>query len=198
MELATRRGSKAFVAGLAKCIERDCNIPAAEKTAWQQRKDRVTRLFDPKVGGRYEVFNERPILPAIVEYCAQDVALLPKLYAVYSVKLWPPNNMFWRAEDEEETKARIKLSQSPRYDGQAADKVRGPWTEECIDNATDLWNEDIMFEAREGRVDFDWYSDESLKSLADRILSRSSSSSFVIWLRYHELKSASEYCFCAW
>jgi hypothetical protein len=37
-------------------------------------------------------------------------------------------------------------------------------------------------------------SEESLKSLAERILSRSSSSSFVTCLRYHELKSASESC----
>lgn len=60
MELATRSGSKKYVAGLAKCIERDSPISNLRKAEWKRRKDEVTRRFDPRKGGSYEVFNERP------------------------------------------------------------------------------------------------------------------------------------------
>ncbi len=144
MELAIRKGSRDFVAGLAKCIERESSISPAEKAEWQRTKESPSRLYDPRKGGRYEIFNERPMRPEIVEYCAQDVALLPGLYAVYNVKLRLPEERFWQIQVREATKDRIKLSQSPGYDGQAKTKVRGPWSKEFIQQAIDDWN-DIVY-----------------------------------------------------
>ena len=57
MELATREGSRDFVAGLAKCIEKESPISAATKAEWQRRKEGAIRLYDPRKGGRYEVFT---------------------------------------------------------------------------------------------------------------------------------------------
>ena len=128
MELATRKGSKDIVAGLAKCIENESPISGAAKDEWQRTKEDARQLFDPKKGGRYEVFNDRPIKQEIMEYCARDVALLPGLYNVYNTKLCLPKEAHWQNRVRNATKDRIKLSQSPDYDGHTTSKkILGPW-----------------------------------------------------------------------
>ena len=128
MELATRKGSKDVVVGLAKCIENDSLISAVEKEEWQRTKEGTRHLFDPKKGGRYEIFNDRPIKPEIIQYCARDISLLPGLYNVYNAKLCLPGQAHWQTRVLKATKDRIKLSQSPKYDEQTTwQKIRGPW-----------------------------------------------------------------------
>jgi hypothetical protein len=43
-----------------------------------------------------------------------------------------------------ETQNRIKLSQSPHYDGQAKSKVCGPWDSDNIEKEKENWNDDVM------------------------------------------------------
>lgn len=100
MELATRQGPKEFVAGLAKCIQRDSIVSTTIKAEWQSAKDGASRMYDPKKGRRYEIFNERPLYPDIVRYCAGDVFLLPGLYKTYSSKLHQLGQDFWSTEVE--------------------------------------------------------------------------------------------------
>ncbi|KAJ6003283.1 hypothetical protein N7451_005830 [Penicillium sp. IBT 35674x] len=156
MELGTRTGSKEFLAGLKKCVETDSTISQREKTAWRRTKDHTRQLFDPSLGGRYEIFNERPIRQVIKEYCAGDVTLLPDLFNVYSDKLHPPGETFWRLHILEATKGWIKLSQSPRFDGKSRANARGPWDSESIEQAIEQWNDDIMLEAMNKQEDHDW------------------------------------------
>jgi len=131
MELATRKGTKDIVAGLAKCIENESPISAAAKEEWQRTKEAGNQLFNPKKGGRYEVFDDRPMMPEIMQYCAQDVALLPGLYNVYNAKLCLPREASWQTRVRKATKDRIKLSQSLNYDGHDKHatwkKIRSPW-----------------------------------------------------------------------
>lgn len=152
MELATRKGSKDFVAGLAKCTEKNSPVSTAAKAEWQRTKEGASRFYDPRKGGRYEIFNERPTRSEIVQYCACDVALLPGLYNVYNAKLRLPGENFGQVQVRGATKDRIKLSQSPGYDGQAKTKVCGPWDKESIEQATDDWNDDVMFDALNNRL----------------------------------------------
>ena len=90
MELVTRKGSKDLVAGLAKYIGKDSPVSTAVKRELQCTKESASRLFDPRKGGRCEVFNEFPMRSEIVQYCARDIALLPGLYNVYNAKLRLP------------------------------------------------------------------------------------------------------------
>jgi exonuclease 3'-5' domain-containing protein 1 len=89
-------------------------------------KESVSRIYDPSKGGRYEVFNERPLRPEILQYCRQDVELLPMLWEVYSSKLRVPGKGCWRSMVREATQDRIKLSRPKGYDGQAESKVCRP------------------------------------------------------------------------
>lgn len=147
MELASRMGNRAYVHGLAKCIEEDSPVSTIVKTEWQRTKESASRLYNPEKGGRYEVFNERPMRPEIEEYCARDVALLPGLYGVYAAKL-QNEGAFGRVLVREATTDRIKLSQSISYNGQSEDKCYGPWDEWGIEQAMEEWEEEVWWNIR--------------------------------------------------
>ncbi|CAM1507684.1 Fc.00g073250.m01.CDS01 [Cosmosporella sp. VM-42] len=122
MELATRTFSKRCVNGLSKCIERDALLSSYERSVWAQIKDNGVRLFAPEKGGRYEVFNERPMLDGIKSYCAQDVQILPRLWEYYDGKI----SQEWRKIVMTESKARVQLSQSSTYQGKGKHMALAP------------------------------------------------------------------------
>lgn len=125
MELATRRQyvSRKCVSGLAKCIEYDSGMPYQAKTDWKCTKDAGRKLFEPNLGGSYEVFNQRPLRADILEYCVRDVQYLSKLWEIYNAKLTPE----WRKKVDEESGNRVALSQSASYDRHGPDKALSPW-----------------------------------------------------------------------
>lgn len=150
MELASRTGSRRLVHGLARCIENDSGMGLAKENEWRISKELGRRLFAPEKGGRYEVFNERPLKQEIVQYCKNDVALLPVLYRVYNSKLQGAEKAFWRATVRDKTKERVQESQSPSYDGNSKNKALG-WDAYDIGQWRDAWNEDILSESMWGQ-----------------------------------------------
>lgn len=122
MELATRNFSKKYVSGLAKCIERDGCLSAAESKTWKECKEAGVRLFAPERGGSYAVFNERPLSKEIVQYCAQDVHFLPRLWEQYNRKLTPK----WALRVMLAVDARVKESQSAGYVPHGRQKALAP------------------------------------------------------------------------
>ncbi|APA12498.1 hypothetical protein SS1G_03891 [Sclerotinia sclerotiorum 1980 UF-70] len=125
MELATRFYSRDFLCGLGKCMENDLVQTPEELKVRGAIKQRGIEIFAPEKGGSYEVFNDRPLDPAIVDYCIQDVQLLPELWEVYNAKLSKLHKR-WAAKIEQETKARILSSQSADYIGEGRHKARAP------------------------------------------------------------------------
>jgi exonuclease 3'-5' domain-containing protein 1 len=72
----SRRGRDPFVKGLSKAIE-DCpGLTANDKIKLQALKATGTKLFDPKKGGSYEVWQSRPMDPVLQTYAAADVRYL--------------------------------------------------------------------------------------------------------------------------
>lgn len=141
MEYGTRKGPKDFLAGLGRCVEKDSMLSAAEKRAWMLTKENARRLFDPALGGRYEIFNERPIPPVIAKYCAGDVTLLPDLFNTYNAKLLRPGEEYEVVRVLEATKEWIKLSQSPTFDGTSTTNARGPWYRESVKEVSNQWDD---------------------------------------------------------
>lgn len=126
MENATRTGAmqrKRFLSGLGKCIDYDLNLSFADKTAWKDIKDAGPKLFAPEKGGSYEVFNERPLKPEIVDYCTHDVTLLPRLWQLYNSRM--ARN--WAIRVDDATKARVVESQQWNYQPHGKHKALGPW-----------------------------------------------------------------------
>ncbi|KAK3614468.1 hypothetical protein LTR56_026753 [Elasticomyces elasticus] len=106
MELASRNFAKRNINGLAKCIERDNTVSFEEKRTWRAVKDKGKSLFDPHQGGTYAVFDRRPLSSEVMEYCTQDVTLMPHLRDIYRGKLCGA----WWKRIEAETNAHILLS----------------------------------------------------------------------------------------
>lgn len=79
-------------------------------------------LYSPEHGGSYEVFNERPMRPALVKYCAQDVQCLPRLAEVYGRKL----TAAWAARVASETVRRLAESRAADYRPNGDHKRYGP------------------------------------------------------------------------
>lgn len=106
MELATRTFSRRYVNGLARCIEKSAVMSPRETFDWKHAKDKGLNLFDPAQGGRYEIFNIRPLPEDMIQYCLQDVHILPKLWQNYNQKLTPR----WRQKIDKAVEDRLELS----------------------------------------------------------------------------------------
>lgn len=122
VELATRRVSRKFVNGLSRCIDRDAPLSIEERLRLVRVKSAGTKLFAPEKRGRYEVFNERPLAKDIVDYCANDVQILPRLWKYYDGKM----NMTWRRRVLDESVDRVKLSQTASFNGKGRHMTIAP------------------------------------------------------------------------
>ncbi|KAL8928724.1 MAG: hypothetical protein Q9172_000787 [Xanthocarpia lactea] len=123
MEVATRRYNKKKVVGLAHCIQEDSGLHQDAKAAWEYTKQCGLRLFEPKHGGSYQVFNIRPIPQEIIDYCTNDVVYMPVLYNFYLERL--DTRLATRVVDE--STKRVAIAQSASYDPSAKDKTESPW-----------------------------------------------------------------------
>ncbi|KAL8730798.1 MAG: hypothetical protein Q9181_004542 [Wetmoreana brouardii] len=123
MELGSRNAPKKYVNGLVRCIERDAGLTPTKAGYWRSVKERGQKLYDPRLGGTYEVFNARPLAGDILAYCVQDVQFMPKLWKTYNDRL----TLHWAAKVAQATKDRVVLSQSPTFNGKGAHMALGPW-----------------------------------------------------------------------
>jgi exonuclease 3'-5' domain-containing protein 1 len=123
MELATRPGRKQCVNGLARCIRTDAGLRWNQVREFEARKQMGLKLFAPEKGGSYEVFNERPVRPEIVEYCVQDVEFLPVLWGKYKTKL----TAHWMRKLETATAERLAMAKSPSFMPNGRNMALGPW-----------------------------------------------------------------------
>lgn len=85
MESATRvtTGSRRFLSGLNKCVGDRRGFlelfEGVDHSKWANAKDEGERLFKAERSGSYEVFNERPISKAVMEYCGGDCTMFARL-----------------------------------------------------------------------------------------------------------------------
>ncbi|KAI7158022.1 hypothetical protein KC349_g5149 [Hortaea werneckii] len=122
LELASRTGSKHVLCGLAACIEQEQVLTEAGAYKWKYTKEEGTKLFNPKIGGSYEVFNVRPLPQALLDYCIGDVQYLPGLSDIYQCRL----NDYWRDQVRVETERRLTESRRPDYQPTGKKKIFGP------------------------------------------------------------------------
>ncbi|KAK4960216.1 hypothetical protein LTR10_003109 [Elasticomyces elasticus] len=122
LELASRRGPKHVVCGLAVCLEHEHALPSSGLHDWQTTKTEVFKIFDPKLGGSYEVFNIRPLPQILIDYCAGDIEVLPTLSAIYEGRL----NYHWSEKARIETERRLEESRGPAYKHLGKHKIFGP------------------------------------------------------------------------
>ena len=122
LELASREGDKRGACGLARCTDQEQVLPLRASEQWQITKKEVVKMFDPKLGGTYEVFNVRPLPRAIMEYCVGDVETLPLLSAIYESRL----DRTGLEKVQVETEKRLEKSRTPRCKRQGKQNRAGP------------------------------------------------------------------------
>ncbi|KAF3185019.1 hypothetical protein TWF788_004846 [Orbilia oligospora] len=125
LELATRHGSRRLLNGLSRSIQYYPILSASEKYDWVQIKERGRRLFAPERGGRYEIFNSRPLPDDLLEYCVQDVQHLQKLWQYFNSKLENMDSI-WRQKIRVETERRISLCRDPDFQAKDRGLALGP------------------------------------------------------------------------
>lgn len=123
LEVATRSRSKDRVSGLASCIKYEAGLSVEAQQKWKATKDRGVAWFSEQNGGSYEVFNVRPMLQDIIDYCVQDTVHLPILWEVYSRKV----SKHWLQKVQEETRYRVLMSQRDSYEPHGEHKIWSPW-----------------------------------------------------------------------
>ncbi|PUU84211.1 ribonuclease H-like domain-containing protein [Tuber borchii] len=117
-----RRGN--LIMGLAKCIATDSGLSYAALAEFSRKKQEGGRIFNPKLGGSYAVFSERPLREDVMEYCVGDVIHLPTLWREYSDILEGQGRL--RNKVQSATLARLEAAKKPRVpDGKW--RVNGPW-----------------------------------------------------------------------
>ncbi|KAK7052130.1 ribonuclease H-like domain-containing protein [Favolaschia claudopus] len=113
-----------FVKGLVSSLE---NYLAPLKSAMEMRKwTRVKEagliLFAPEHGGKYEVFEQRPLALALVDYCAQDVASLHELETVLHQRIGRRGSN-WEARVRAESEVRVRVAFQANYLPRSRDKA---------------------------------------------------------------------------
>ncbi|KAK3076077.1 hypothetical protein LTR53_000017 [Teratosphaeriaceae sp. CCFEE 6253] len=122
LELASRRGPKHVLCGLATCVDQEQTLSTPLLHKWQSTKTEVVKMFDSKRGGSYEVFNTRPLPQILIEYCDGDVRVLPMLSAIYEKRL----SNGWSEKVRIKTEKRLADSRRPEYKPQGKHKIFGP------------------------------------------------------------------------
>lgn len=122
MDIARKRSrniSAKFVSGLTKCIEQY----VGPSSAWKEVKEAGNRLFSPEKGGSYTIFEQRPLDPLILAYCAQDVALMFQLETAMERTIvgkgWEERILLGSAN-------RVAESKSSSYAGQGRHRAIAP------------------------------------------------------------------------
>jgi len=118
-----KKRSDGFVNGLKRSIQGYLPHPSRE---WAQAKEAGRKLFAPELGGRYEVFEDRPLDPRLMAYCAQDVALLFQLEDVLKRQLGDQKALMWEDKIVAESGERVKLAYSPSWNGQGRHMAVAP------------------------------------------------------------------------
>lgn len=120
LENATRKGSKAYLCGLAKAIEWDLQLNWSDRRRWQDTKKAVTGLMPG------DIFAARPMKRNTIDYCVNDLVHLPTLLDVYTARLKGLAGG-WPGKIRDATTRRIQEAHSEGYEPHSEKKKFGPW-----------------------------------------------------------------------
>ncbi|OTA52918.1 hypothetical protein K449DRAFT_470249 [Hypoxylon sp. EC38] len=135
MELASRddEQSKKYVAGFAKCVEKDIPKSNEAKKRW----------LDTNNVNEYRAFNAIGHAP---RWSMKRVELFPTLWGTYYARLRRPAQAFWLAQSEWEAKTRVAASQYPKFNLDDKGNALGPevwYNQEQREYAMENWNRDL-------------------------------------------------------
>jgi len=164
MENGARSTGRTYLCGLQRCIDesswalrhlyKESGDTFREELIdrWNCIKQIGAQLFKPELGGGYEVFDQRPLSKAMVEYCVGDVVILPMLHDFF----WEPRKQEWRDLIAKKSMERVEESQSEDYQPNGFHKAKSQWTweEHAALNGLGYVRIDHRFDGL--RIDWGW------------------------------------------
>lgn len=92
---------------------------------WTEVKKAGKALLFPELGGRFELFEERPLESRILAYAANDVSLLFRLGTVLEEGIYG-NRVKWKQRVLEASKKRVVESHQAAYDPDGKGRALSP------------------------------------------------------------------------
>ncbi|KAJ7054145.1 ribonuclease H-like domain-containing protein [Mycena amicta] len=133
LELAVRSSKPGarlprFLRGLVPSLEEHVapTKSAAVVRSWARVKEAGLRLFAPEHGGQYQVFCDRPLAHGLLEYCAQDVALLHDLQAAMHFRLGSGGGGNWENRIRAQSMVRVGVALQRNYVPRGPEKAMAP------------------------------------------------------------------------
>lgn len=132
MELSVRAkrdgGSDGWLHSFARCLEHDSGFAAVEVERFESARSRGKALWDPEVGGTYDVFELKSLSSEIIAYCEAVVGALPRLFEVYNSRLdgrvrLTETDDYYACRIIEASRNRVVMAQGPPR----AASSKGPW-----------------------------------------------------------------------
>ncbi|KAK7052155.1 exonuclease domain-containing protein [Favolaschia claudopus] len=93
-----------------------------EVRSWTRVKQAGRFLFAPERGGAYDIFKQRPLALPLVNYCAQDVALLHDLETVLQQRIGPKGRN-WATRVHAASAVRVRVAFEANYLPTGKDKT---------------------------------------------------------------------------
>lgn len=136
MELSARaardEGSDGRLHSLARCLDRDFGLDLTEISRLTSARSRGKMLWDPELGGSYDVFETKSLSPEILAYCEANVLVMSRLFEVYNARL---GNKVSLTEKEDHYACRVLKASQDRVA-----MARGPPREATSKGPWDDWN----------------------------------------------------------
>jgi exonuclease 3'-5' domain-containing protein 1 len=107
-EVLTRKSRGINQLAFFNSLEKSIGVLQDIPPTWKICKETGKKLFAPEFGGCYSVFEQRPLDPALIEYCASDVVLLFELQQALPLQCVPLIR--------KESRKRASLSKKPELD----------------------------------------------------------------------------------
>jgi len=109
-----------YLNGLKKVLQ--VHVPADVQLEVGEIKDCGRKLFAPELGGRYSVFEDRPMLPAIAAYCCVDV----KYFELLEHRLYTPLSAPFKAWVLRQSAARVNTCRDVKHAPNGRGKCTAP------------------------------------------------------------------------
>jgi len=150
LEVATRKGKRRLLNGLARAIRLDGSLEPEELARWLDIKEKGKAMFratnshvnaagpnvptssspsaasllaPSKDDADYAIFDARPLPEGLLQYAINDVIHLPRLWVIYDAKLTAK----WRSKCENEAKWRLQLAKQDEYYGKNGNMALSPF-----------------------------------------------------------------------
>ncbi|KAK4064263.1 uncharacterized protein Triagg1_9059 [Trichoderma aggressivum f. europaeum] len=116
------RQGKIWVQGFKSCVHDQAELSRNEKPRWSETKKQGSASLAPEQSGSFQVSHKSPLQPVLLGNCAQDLSVMPCLWAHYDSQMEEQ----LRGEVIAASAVRVWESQAPDYSSRGRHMALAP------------------------------------------------------------------------